>query len=138
MHTIINYWAVLAAALASMIIGSMWYGPLFGKRFRNEMGMDKLSPEEQTKLKKTMARSYVLQFIGSLVMFFILAWYITTGVKPGLAGAFGNAFALWIGFVVPLALGNTIWGGKWSLFWMNIGNMFITLMVAGFIIGVWH
>jgi hypothetical protein len=135
---IINYWAVLVAALASMIIGSIWHGPLFGQKFMQAMGMDKWSPEEQEKMKKSMVRSYILQFIASLVMFFILSWYITTGVKFGLVGGLANAFALWLGFVVPLSLSNAIWGGKMILFWINIGGMLITLLTAGVIIGVWR
>ena len=33
----INYWAVLVSAIASMAIGSLWYGPLFGKQFMPAM-----------------------------------------------------------------------------------------------------
>ncbi len=62
----VNYLAVLISAVASMIIGSIWYGPLFGKMYMQIMGMDKLSPEEQTAMKKSMGVSYFLQFIASL------------------------------------------------------------------------
>lgn len=134
----INYWAILVAGIASMIIGSIWYGPLFGKKFIEAMGMDKLSPEEQEKMKKSMVKSYVLQFISSLVMFFVLAWYIFISNKPGISGGLENAFWLWVGFVVPLALGNAVWGGKMTVFWLNIGNMLLTLLVAGAIIGSWN
>lgn len=138
MSTQINFWAVLVSAIASMVIGSVWYGPLFGKMFMQAMGLDKLSPEEQTKMKNTMMRSYALQFLGSVVMFFVLAWYITTSIHAGIFGGVANAFGLWLGFVVPLALGNAVWGGKMKLFWLNIGNMLITLLVAGAIIGAWR
>ena len=134
----INYWAILVAGIASMVIGSIWYGPLFGKKFIEAMGMDKLSPEEQEKMKKSMVKSYVLQFISSLVMFFVLAWYIFISNKPGISGGLENAFWLWVGFVVPLALGNAVWGGKMTVFWLNIGNMLLTLLVAGAIIGSWN
>lgn len=138
MNTEINYWAVAVSAIVSMVIGSIWYGPLFGKMFMREMGMDKWTPEQQTKMKNTMTRSYALQFLGSVVMFFVLAWYITTSIHTGVYGGVANAFGLWLGFVVPLALGNAIWGGKIKLFWLNIGNMLVTLLVAGAIIGGWR
>ena len=134
----INYWAVLVAAIASMVVGSIWYGHLFGKMFMREMGMDQWSPEKQTAMKKSMAKAYVLQFIGSCVMFFVLAWYVVTSVHTGVYGGVANALGLWLGFVVPLALGNAIWGGKYKLFWLNIGNMFITLLIAGAILGGWR
>jgi hypothetical protein len=138
MDTTINYWAVLAAAVASMVIGSVWYGPLFGKMFMQAMGMDKLSPEERTKMQKSMISAYALQLVGSIVMFFVLAWYIVTSIHTGITGGMANAFGLWLGFVVPIALSNALWGGKKTLFWLNIGNMLVTLLVAGAIIGAWR
>jgi hypothetical protein len=48
------------------------------------------------------------------------------------------AFWVWLGFVVPLAFGNALWGGKKTLFWLEIGNMFITLLIAGAIISGWQ
>ena len=134
----INIWAVLVSAIASMVIGSIWYGPLFGKRFIHEMGMDTLTPEKQAEMKKSMTLSYVWQFIASLVMFFVLAWYITTSEHAGVYGGVSNVFGLWLGFVVPLSLGNALWGGKMTIFWLTIGNMLITLLVAGAIIGGWR
>lgn len=138
MSTDINYWAVLVAAIASMIIGSIWYGPLFGKAFMRAMGMDTWSQEKKTEMMKSMTKAYILQFIGSCVMFFVLAWYIVTSVHTGVFGGVANAFGLWLGFVVPVALSNTLWGGKMSLFWINIGGMLCTLLAAGAIIGAWR
>jgi hypothetical protein len=135
MGTGINFVAVLISAIVSMIIGWVWYGPLFGKKFKDAMGWSNHSPEEVARMKKSMTKSYVLQFIGSLVMFFVMSWYVNTSVNRGIVGALGNAFGLWLGFVVPLSLSNTLWGGKWSLFWMNIGCMLVTFLAAGVIMG---
>ena len=138
MYSTINLWAVAASAIASMIIGSIWYGPLFGKLYTREAGLAALPAEEQQRMMKSMWKSYILQFIASCVMFFVLAWYITTSYHPGVSGGVANAFGLWLGFVVPPAFGNTLWGGKKSLFWLSVGNMLITLLVAGAIIGYWR
>jgi hypothetical protein len=134
----VNYFSIGVSAVVSMIIGSIWYGPLFGKKFIEAMGMNQWSPEKQAEMKKSMLKSYVLQFMASLLMFFVLAWYIVTSVHTGVYGGVANAFGLWLGFVVPLSLGNALWGGKMILFWLNIGNMLITLLVAGAIIGGWR
>lgn len=141
MQVIINYWAVVAAAIASMVIGSIWYGPLFGKKFMQEMGMNNMSPEQQTEMKKGMTKTYIIQFIASLVMFYVLAhmmalsenFYGYSPVQTGLT----TAFWVWLGFIVPLKLGDAIWGGKMSLFWISIGNMLVTLLAGGAIIGAW-
>ena len=68
-NVVVNCWAVLVSAIASMVIGSIWYGPLFGKQFLKAMGMDQWSPEKQAEMKKAMTMTYVWQFIASLVMF---------------------------------------------------------------------
>lgn len=131
----ISLWAVLVCAIVSMVIGSLWYGPLFGKMFMQEMGMDKWSAEKQAEMKKKMGMSYALQFIASLVMFYVLARFMSGMAAMTVNGGLMVAFWVWIGFVVPLKLGETIWGGKATMFWLGIGHMFVTLMAAGAIIG---
>ncbi len=133
----LNLWAVLVATVSSMVVGSIWYGPLFGKMFMKEMGMDTWSTEKQAAMKKTMGLSYLAQFIASFVMFSVLSGIIVGFGHATLVGGAMTGVILWFGFVVPLALGNLIWGGKKTLFWLNIGNMFITLLVAGAILGAW-
>lgn len=133
-----NYWAILVSAIASMMIGSLWYGPLFGKQFMTAMGMDKLTPEQMAAGKKKMAGAYVGQLIVSLVMFFVLDWYIATSIHTGVMGGVANAFGLWLGFVVPVKLSDALWGGSVTMSWLAIGNMLITLLAAGAIIGGWR
>jgi len=136
LHVAVNLWAVLASAVVSMIVGSVWYGPLFGKVFIKATGMDQWSPEKQAEMKKKMMWSYLGQFIASLVMFYVLGGLIVW-TAPQLTVGFGMgiAFWMWLGFVVPLALGNALWGGNMVTFWLSIGNMLITLLAAGAIIG---
>lgn len=133
----LNYLAIFVSAIASMVVGSIWYGPLFGKQFMTAMGMDKWTAEQQQAMKKKMGFSYLMQFIASLVMFFVLASFMTGLGQLSLQGGLIAAFWVWIGFVVPIKLGDAIWGGKMIMFWLGIGNMLITLMVTGAIIGVW-
>lgn len=133
----INLLAVFVSAIASMVIGSIWYGPLFGKKFKLAMGMDKMTPEQQAEMKKTMGMSYFLQFVASLVMFYVLAMFMGRLGQLTINSGVQVAFWTWLGFVVPVQLGNAIWGGKMTLFWISIGNMLATLLAAGVIIGAW-
>src|SRR5258708_15873212 len=103
----INYLAVLVAALLSMPIGFLWYGPLFGKPWMKEMGMTK---EKMTEAKKKgMGKSYLLMFLGSLVMSYVLAhatifagaYLKSEGVSAGVMSGVWN----WLGFIVPVMLG---------------------------------
>jgi len=131
----VNFWAVLVSAVASMVIGSIWFGPLFGKMYISLMGMDKKSPEEQAQMKKGMMLTYVWQFIASLVMFYVLARFVGGLGQLSVMGGVMVALWVWIGFVVPMKLGDALWGGKMQLFWIGIGNSLVTLAVSGAIIG---
>ena len=133
----INFLAVFASAVASMVIGSIWYGPLLGKEFMEAMGMDKWTPEHKARMKKSMMMSYILQFVSSIFMFDVLAWLMASLGQMNVRGGLLVATLLWIGFVVPLKFGDALWGGKMILFWISISNMLVTLFVAAAIIGAW-
>lgn len=133
---IVNYWAILLSAVASMVVGSVWYGPLFGKMFGSLMGMDKMTPEQQAEMKKGMTKTYLLQFLASLLMFWVLAWLISALNMKGVLGGIQSAFWVWLGFIVPIKLGDALWGGKMKLFWLGIGNMLLTLLAGGVILGL--
>jgi hypothetical protein len=82
----VNLLAVLASTVASMIVGSIWYGPLFGKKYMNLMEMDKWTPEKQAAMKARRIWSYAGQFVASFVMFYVLRPYCLdcASVKRGL------------------------------------------------------
>ncbi len=134
----VNIWAVAVSAIASMVIGSIWYGPLFGKTYMSAVGMDSWSPEKKAEMKKGMVMSYVWQFIASIIMFYVLSMFMIGIGKTDLHGGLLTAFWVWIGFVVPLKFGDSLWGGKMTLFWLGIFNSLITLLIGAAILGVWR
>jgi len=58
----LNYWAVLVSAVASMVIGALWYSPiLFGNIWMNLM---KIDPKNIDKMKdKGMGKYYFTAFM---------------------------------------------------------------------------
>lgn len=131
----INYLAILVAAVVSMVIGSIWYGPLFGKKYMHEMGMDSWSEDKKNAMKKSMMMSYVGQFIASVVTFYVLARFMGATGQVDVAGGIAVAFWVWLGFVLPLKFGEAIWGGKMSLFWIGVSANLVTLLAVGAILG---
>ena len=129
---------MLVSAIVSMIIGSIWFGPLFGKMYMHEMGMDSWSAEKKAEMRKKMMGAYVGQFVASLVMFYVFAWFMNGTNMIDVMGGMTLAFLIWIGFVVPMKLGDALWGGKMSLFWLAIGANLVTLLAVGAIIGAWR
>src|SRR2546426_4185491 len=103
----LNYWAILVAVAATMVLGFLWYGPIFGKAWMKEMGI----PAGGKPDPKVMRRGLILMLIGSFLTAIVLAH---TGEvwRPPLweAGAdasaadygFFTGFWAWVGFYVPL------------------------------------
>lgn len=138
----INFLAIFACGVLSMILGSIWYGPLFGKTWMKLSGIKK--PEKMTKeIKNSMIRSYSIMFLGSLVMAYVLqhtlvfaeAYLQVSGVSGALMGAFWN----WLGFVVPVSIGTVLWEGKpWKLWFLNIGFVLVQLCVMAIVLTTWR
>lgn len=136
----VNYLAVFVVAILSMVIGALWYGPLFGKQWMKEMGWSK------EKIGKKMGggagMSYVAMFIGALFMSYILAhaqifasaYLKVTGVPSGLMTGFFN----WLGFVAPVTLSSVLWEGKSKKLWLlNNGYYIVTLLAMGTLLAIW-
>jgi len=68
----LNYWAILAAVAASMVIGFLWYGPILGKAWMKEMGR----PADHKPAPKVMQRGMILMVIGSFLTAVMLAYSV--------------------------------------------------------------
>ncbi|MEO8065697.1 MAG: DUF1761 domain-containing protein [Candidatus Doudnabacteria bacterium] len=138
----VNYWAILVCGIVSMVLGSVWYGPMFGKMFMQMVGMDKWSPGKKEEMKKEMMKSYTLTFIGSLVMAWVLTQAIifaqsymnTTWLNAGLM----TGFISWLGFIATVSMGSVFWEGKsWKLWTLNNSYQLVQLLIFGAILGTW-
>jgi hypothetical protein len=138
----INYLAILACGVSAMVLGSLWYGPLFGKPWMALMNFQKPA-QMDAAAKKKMMRSYGLMFIGSLVMAYVLAHSVVfaeaylkvSGTEAGLQGGLWN----WLGFVVPVSLGTVLWESKpWKLWAINAGYYLVQLCLMGVILANWR
>lgn len=125
-----------------MVLGYLYYGPVFGKMYISMMGFDKMDPMKQEEMKKGMMKNYVLAFLGSLVMAYVLAhalvfaeaYLSTSGISAGLMVGFLN----WLGFIAPVTMGMVLWGTHpWKLWVLNNGHNLIQLLIFGTILAVW-
>ena len=139
MTPVINYVAVIVATIVSMVLGFVWFGPLFGKPWMAMMGFTKDSMEKAKA--KGMTQSYAVMIVGSLLMAYILshslayaaAYTQTSGVNAGLMTGFWN----WLGFIAPVVVGDQLWGGKpWKLFLITGGYWLVTLCAMGVVLAV--
>ena len=124
-----------------MVLGYLWYGPLFGKQWSRLMGWSDETMREMQQ-KGNMAKSYGIMALGALVMSFVLshslvfasAYLHESGVWAGLQTGFWN----WLGFIVPVSFGGVLWEGKpWTLWMINAGYYLVGLLLIGVLLAVW-
>lgn len=127
--------AVLVAALSSMVIGALWYGPVFGKQWSKMTGVT------QEQMKKSGSYGMVLAVVRSLLTAYVLAHLVFLS-----HGFFGNSqlvdslktsFFVWLGFVAaPMAMRDAFECKRKKLTALNVANEFVILMVMALVIGL--
>jgi len=133
----INLVAVLVAGIFAVVVGAVWYGPLFGKMWRRLIGM---SMEDMKNMKMTPVAAMIGGFITALLMAYVLAHGIVFGNAylgtSGIEGGMQGAFWYWLGFAVPLTGAGYLWEGKSVKLWvLHAGYYLVALLGMGAILG---
>lgn len=132
----INYWAVLLAAISSMVVGSIWYAKkVFGTEWAKLVGLD------EEKMGKGAAVALSLTFLLSLVTAYVLAHVTFLShsffQNSYLQDALSTGFWLWLGFTAARMLTHDLFEQRRrKLSAMNLGNEFATIMVMALVIGL--
>lgn len=131
MEIVVNYWAVLAAALANVVIGFVWYGPLFGKKWMELTGM---KPSDADK--KAMPKKMLVMAIASFVMAYVLVHF--TQPAESLSMALEWATWLWLGFIATVTLGGVLWKKEPHALWvLDNGYRLVSILVMTWIVYSW-
>lgn len=130
--------AALVGAVSSMIIGVIWYGPLFGKKWGKVIGMptsENLSKAEMIAMQKGLIPTYLTNFAALFVQYFALGFFAILIGGLTLSGAALYAVFVWIGFVVPVLAVTALWSGKskkdsWMMFGLTTGYQLVSLVIG--------
>ena len=134
MHQV-NLLAVLVAGIVPMVVGSLWYGPIFGKRWLALMEMT----ADEIQEGFNPVRAYGLSFLLSLVTAFVLAQLIAeVGGGSAMIGVHVALMAL-VGFVLPVANQSvTFEKRKPGLAWLNVAYNGVALVGQAVVIALWR
>lgn len=125
----VNYLGVLAAAVVNMAVGFVWYGPLFGKMWKNLMG---ITDESMKNMKMKPMTSMVYGFITALVMAFVLDRFVLASGVVAWEEVCRLTVWIWLGFMAPIAASAYIWEGKpFKLFVLNALELLVALYLMG-------
>lgn len=140
METItVNYWAIASGAVLSMVIGAIWYGPLFGKKWMDLNGVNPADPEATKKMQKSAGPLYLVQFLLTLFQVLILAHLIA---DTELVGGLERSLWIWAAFVIPTLAGAVMWTmesgkRKWARFLIQGGYQLILFILFGLLLQYW-
>jgi hypothetical protein len=130
----VNYLAVGVAALATIIIGALWYSPLlFGKLWVKAHGYS------QEQAQQMAGRGFLVSLVCYVVMAFVLAVLASyAGVSTVLQGAM-LGLLVWIGFLATLGLTAHMFSEKpLSIYLIDAGYQLTYAMVMGVILAAWR
>ena len=135
----VRLWAVALAAVATMIVGFLWYSPLlFARPWMVAMGYD---PEDKAKLaemQKGAGVMYSIALATSLVSAFVLAKILVGMTIASPLYGMKIGFAVWLAFVATVQLTDKLFGQRpTKLFLINTGYQLVCYVVMGAILGKW-
>ncbi len=118
----INYWAVLAAAVAAFMFGAGWYSAL-GKQWMAAVGL--------TEEPKSDPRIFAMAFVCQLMIAWMLAGVMRHISQVSVMGGIITAAFLWLSFVATtLIVNHRFQSVPWSLTLID-GAHWLGVMVIG-------
>ena len=131
---IVTLWPIVAAGVASVLIGWVWYHPrVFGTTW---MRLANVTPEMAERGKKMMPLSVVVSLCGSMLIAYVMNYVgIAFHIFDWVGAVFELALWCWLGFVVPTSLGTILWEQRpFKLYLINTLYWLVTFIAMALIL----
>jgi hypothetical protein len=135
----INFLAVLVSAIATMVLGFLWYSPmLFANPWMRLMGLDPNDKAKLAEMQKGAGKTYGLAFVASIASSVVLAKIIGVTSVNTIPYGMKIGFAVWLGFVTTVQLTGALFGKQpTKLYLINTGYQLVCYLVVGAILAKW-
>jgi hypothetical protein len=135
----INWLAVVACVVVSMVSGSLWYNP----RTFFPVWWKVVGKEGEVPGMQNMGMTWTLTVLSSFVQAVAMSLMVTAmGSLAGgatLASGVLAGFMLWLGFIAPTYLVNKLFAGHGLKIWaIETGNHLVNFLLFGAILGAWR
>ncbi len=129
----VNWLAILISSVVSMVIGFVYYGPVFQRQYLEAAGF---SMEEAQAISPSY---YGLTFLFTLVEAFFLAVLLKSMGSSGVGGGLVGGFMVWLGFVATVTGANALFDKTSLRLWsLQNGHNLLVLLVMGVILAAWQ
>jgi hypothetical protein len=133
----VNWLAVVVAAVASFILGGLWYSVLFSKPW---MRLSGITQEQIDAGAGNMALNYAGAFVMYLIAVAVLALVMQAAGVVGAGQGLLLGLLIGAGIVATVSFNNyVVFGGRpLGLFLIDYGYPVTALALSGVILGVWQ
>jgi surface polysaccharide O-acyltransferase-like enzyme len=135
----VNIWAVLVCAIATMVLGFLWYSPvLFANPWMVLMGYDPNDKAKIAEMQKSAGPSYAMSFIASILAAFVLGKLISVSGSATAVDGLKIGLVVWLGFVTTVQFTNALFSRQRNkLYMINTGYQLVCYVAMGAILGAW-
>jgi Protein of unknown function (DUF1761) len=132
----VNYWAVLAAAVAAWILGAIWYTTL-SSAWLDALGKTKEQIGAGMRPgTPAFYAPFVIAFVAELIMAWVLAGTMAHVGPITVRNGIISALFVWFGFVLTTTAVNYAFANnKMKLTAIDTGHWLAVLLVMGIVIG---
>lgn len=135
----VNYWAISVGAVLSLVLGGLWFGPLFGKQWLRLSGATAADREKRKKMQQSAGPLYGIQFVLTLFQVMVLAHLVADTTR---VGGLERALWIWGAFVVPTLAGVIMWTNesgrqKRARFLLQGGYQLMMFVIYGSLLQFW-
>jgi uncharacterized protein DUF1761 len=136
----LNVWAVLVAAVSTMVVGFLWYSPmLFARPWTRLMGYDPDDKAKMAEMRKSAGPSYGISLVASVLSAAVLAKVIQIATVNTPLYGMKIGLAVWLGFVTTVQLTNALFSRQPAkLYAINTGFQLVCYLVMGAILAAWR
>ena len=134
----VNVIAVLVAAVATFVLGAVWYSPvLFGKQWVEAHGY---TPEKLEEMKKRgVLKAYAVSLLCYIVMAYVLSLLVAYTNATGPTQGLWLGFVCWLGFAATIGLTSHLFSEKRiAAYVLDAGYQLAYLLVMGLLLAVWR